>query len=124
MRDNFYLKIAKTLLDNRELATELAHVIYYALDSLDGQIRSILDFESRYSTEEEKTKIKELKEFWSNKYFLELCTYAGILNYNPRGCQGEETYKFIQDLTQNYPSGSKENFTQAEFNQLTQEDDD
>lgn len=121
MEDNFYLRVAKTLLDNRELANEIAKAIYYHFDSLDAQIKRILDEESRQSslTDEEKTKIDELQEFWSTKYFAELCTYAGMLNYNPRGCLGEETYKFIQDFTQDYPSSSQENFTQDEFNLLT-----
>jgi len=126
---NIHLEIAKALLDERQLAQNLSMAIYHALDALDAQLQrmvqeKIIECECDYSDEE----LQYIKLYCKDR-INKLMVLAGIYTFNPNGCSGEQTYKFIQEFTQvssvKTKTGNTEhaanfkNYTQGQFNSLT-----
>lgn len=125
MDNTLHLYIAKFLLENREVAKTLANIIDIALESMDAQIqrelqRYISIAESNGEDIHYQDDLLRLKKYWISKYNTDISAVAGVQDYNPHGCEGEQVYKFIQAFTAiavNFES----NYTQREFNALTEE---
>lgn len=127
--DNTHLQTAKFLLNNREVAKMLATAIDTALESLDAYIQREIDRHIEVCKANHQTGLETglfmLKAYWKDKYNVEISSVAGVSTYNPHGCEGEQVYKFIQEFTSTSLdiNNLTENYTQAEFNSLTEEDD-
>lgn len=126
--NNIHLEIASALLNERQLAFEISQAIYNALDSLDAQLMRIIQFEID-NAEYYDGDLQSIKSYIHERMH-KLQLFAGIYTFNPKGCSGEQIYKFIQELTQIHsvdttifgdPSVEADysNYTQAEFNALS-----
>lgn len=128
-KNNIHLEIAKNLLDERQLAENISRAIYYSLDALDAQLTRMVQQEinnCEYSDEDLHLILGYLHERMN-----ELMVLAGVYTFNPKGCSGEQTYKFIQEFTQVSSVETKvgdiahaihlTNYSQAEFNALTED---
>ena len=124
--DNHHLQIAKFLIENREVAKMLATAIDTALESMDAYIQREINrfLDVAYPNGRDQLyqdNLVKLERYWVHKYNTDISAVAGVQDYNPHGCEGEQIYKFIQaftDMRVNYES----NYTQAEFNKLDEED--
>ena len=122
--DNIHLQTAKFLLNNREVAKMLATAIDTALESMDAYIQREIDrylevAKSNYGDDLfYQLGLNSLKRYWIHKYNTDISSVAGVQDYNPHGCEGEQVYKFIQAFTAIKPD-FKGNYTQGEFNALT-----
>ena len=125
--ENIHLEIAENLLNERQLAENLSRAIYNALDALDAQLMRMV-----------KQEIDKAEYYDGDLYGIqsychermnELMVLAGVYTFNPNGCSGEQTYKFIQEFTQVSWIETKvgdiahashfNNYTQGQFNNLT-----
>lgn len=127
--DNIHLNIAEALLNERQLAQNISRAIYNALDALDAQLQRMIqnDYDECYYNEQELQTIR----LYFKERLNELRVLAGVYTFNPNGCSGEQTYKFIQEFTQVSSVETKvgdiahashfTNYSQGEFNALTDE---
>lgn len=125
--ENIHLEIAENLLNERQLAENISRAIYNALDALDAQLMRMV-----------KQEIDKAEYYDGDLYGIqsychermnELMVLAGVYTFNPNGCSGEQTYKFIQEFTQVSWVETKvgdiahashfNNYTQGQFNNLT-----
>lgn len=127
--DNIHLEIADALLQERQLAENLSKAIYNALDALDAQLQRMVQKEiddcDYYDGDLHSIQL------YCHERVNELMMLAGVYTYNPYGCSGEQTYKFIQEFTQiswvETKLGDLENayhynnYTQGQFNSLTED---
>ena len=125
--ENIHLEIAENLLNERQLAENISRAIYNALDALDAQLQRIVQNEINecdyYDGELQSIKL------YCKERINELMVLAGVYTFNPNGCSGEQTYKFIQEFTQISWVETKlgdiahashfNNYTQGQFNNLT-----
>lgn len=127
--NNIHLEIANALLNERQLAQNLCMAIYNSLDALDAQLNQIIKREidqAEYSDEELRGILGYCQERMN-----QLKVLAGVYTFNPNGCTGEQTYKFIQEFTQIksvkndpgnlYLTSNFTNYSQGQFNALTDE---
>ena len=131
-QNNIHLEIANALLNERQLANEISQALYNALESLDAHLMRIIQFEID-NAEYYDGDLQSIKSYIHERIH-KLQVFAGIYDFNPKGCTGEQTYKFIQQITQihsvdtdpidNILDADYNNYTQAEFNALTEEDDE
>ena len=124
MEGNIHLEIAKFLLENREVAKMLATAIDSALESMDAYIQRELDRRLKVAKPNGRDihfqeDLIKLKKYWQNKYQYDISIAAGVYDYNPAGCEGEQIYKFIQEFTATV-CNTENTYTQAEFNELTE----
>ena len=128
-KENIHLEIAKNLLNERQLAENISRAIYNSLESLDAQLQRMIQEEiNEYGGEGELETIK----LYCKERINELKVLAGIYTFNPKGCSGEQTYKFIQEFTQISWVENKigdlahashfNNFTEGQFLSLIDED--
>lgn len=124
-KNNIHLKIANALLEERELANGICNAIYYALDALDAQLMRDLTIKiqnAEYSDED----LCSIRSYIHSR-MESVAKLLGVLDYNPNGCTGEQTYKFIQDFTQvtsvksDFSEIEISNYSQGEFNALTED---
>ncbi len=127
--ENIHLEIAENLLNERQLAENLNMAIYNSLDALDAQLQRII-----------QKKINECEYYDGDLQFIklycqerikELMALAGVYTFNPNGCSGEQTYKFIQEFTQVSSVETKvgniaqaihmDNYTDEQFMTLTKD---
>jgi len=125
--ENIHLEIAENLLNERQLAENISRAIYNALDALDAQLQRMIQNEINECDyyDEELQSIK----LYCKERINELMVLAGVYTFNPNGCSGEQTYKFIQEFTQVSWVETKvgdiahashfNNYTQGQFNNLT-----
>jgi hypothetical protein len=125
--ENIHLEIAENLLNERQLAENISRAIYNALDALDAQLQRMIQNEINecdyYDGELQAIKL------YCKERINELMVLAGVYTFNPNGCSGEQTYKFIQEFTQVSWVETKvgdiahashfNNYTQGQFNNLT-----
>jgi hypothetical protein len=125
--ENIHLEIAENLLNERQLAENISRAIYNALDALDAQLQHMIQNEINecdyYDGELQSIKL------YCKERINELMVLAGVYTFNPNGCSGEQTYKFIQEFTQVSGVETKvgdiahashfNNYTQGQFNNLT-----
>ena len=125
--ENIHLEIAENLLNERQLAENISRAIYNALDALDAQLQRIVQNEINecdyYDGELQSIKL------YCKERINELMVLAGVYTFNPNGCSGEQTYKFIQEFTQVSWVETKvgdiahashfNNYTDGQFNNLT-----
>ena len=125
--NNIHLEIAENLLNERQLAQNISRAIYNALDSLDAQLQRMIQREidecDYYDGELQSIKL------YCQERMNQLKVLAGVYTFNPNGCSGEQTYKFIQEFTQVSWVETKvgdiahashfNNYTQGQFNNLT-----
>ena len=126
-KENIHLEIAEALLNERELAKNISIAIYNALDALDAQLMRMVKLEI------DKAEYYEGYLYGIQSYcherMNELMVLAGVYTFNPNGCSGEQTYKFIQEFTQVSWVETKvgdiahashfNNYTDGQFNNLT-----
>lgn len=127
--DNIHLEIAENFLNERQLAENISMAIYNALDALDAQLQRMVQNEINqcdyYDGELQAIKL------YCKERMNELMVLAGVYTFNPNGCSGEQTYKFIQEFTQVSWVETKvgdiahashfNNYTQGQFNALTED---
>lgn len=127
MEENLHLEIADALLQERQLAQNICRAIYNALDALDAQLQRMV------KQEIDKSEYYDGDLYGIQSYcherMNEIMVLAGVFTFNPNGCSGEQTYKFIQEFTQVSWVETKigdighvfhfNNYTQGEFNALT-----
>lgn len=128
--NNIHLEIANALLDERQLAQNICMAIYNSLDALDAQLMRIIQFEID-NAEYYDGELQAIKSYVHERMH-KMQVFAGVYTFNPNGCTGEQTYKFIQEFTQIYsvntdPIGNImesdfSSYTQVQFNALTDED--
>ena len=125
--ENIHLEIAENLLNERQLAENISRAIYNSLDALDAQLQRMIQNEINecdyYDGELQAIKL------YCKERINELMVLAGVYTFNPNGCSGEQTYKFIQEFTQVSWVETKvgdithashfNNYTQGQFNNLT-----
>lgn len=125
--ENIHLEIANALLNERQLAQNISMAIYNSLDALDAQLQRMIQKEINecdyYDGELQSIKL------YCKERVNELMVLAGVYTFNPNGCSGEQTYKFIQEFTQVSSVETKvgdiahashfTNYSQGEFNALT-----
>lgn len=125
--ENIHLEIAENLLNERQLAENISRAIYNSLDALDAQLQRMIQNEINecdyYDGELQSIKL------YCKERINELMVLAGVYTFNPNGCSGEQTYKFIQEFTQVSWVETKvgdiahashfNNYTQGQFNNLT-----
>ena len=125
--ENIQLEIAENLLNERQLAENISRAIYNSLDALDAQLQRMIQNEINecdyYDGELQSIKL------YCKERINELMVLAGVYTFNPNGCSGEQTYKFIQEFTQVSWVETKvgdiahashfNNYTQGQFNNLT-----
>ena len=125
--ENIHLEIANALLNERQLAENISRAIYNSLDALDAQLQRMIQNEINecdyYDGELQSIKL------YCKERINELMVLAGVFTFNPNGCSGEQTYKFIQEFTQVSWVETKvgdiahashfNNYTQGQFNNLT-----
>jgi hypothetical protein len=127
--ENIHLEIAENLLNERQLAENISRAIYNSLDALDAQLQRMIQNEidkAEYCDED----LHEIQSYCHER-MKELTVLAGVFTFNPNGCSGEQTYKFIQEFTQVSWVETKEddediahvfhfnNYTQEQFNAIT-----
>jgi len=125
--ENIHLEIADALLQERQLAQNLSIAIYNALDALDAQLQRIVQHQIE-SAEYYDGDLHAIQSYCHER-MNELMVLAGVYTFNPNGCSGEQTYKFIQEFTQVSWVETKvgdiahtshfNNYTQGQFNNLT-----
>lgn len=125
--ENIHLEIAEALLNERGLAKNISRAIYNALDALDAQLLRIVQNEID-KAEYYDGDLQSIKSYCHER-MNEIMVLAGVYIFNPDGCQGEQTYKFIQEFTQVSWVETKvgdiahashfNNYTQGQFNNLT-----
>jgi hypothetical protein len=125
--ENIHLEIAENLLNERQLAENISRAIYNSLDALDAQLQRIVKQEIDKS-EYYNGDLHEIQSYVHER-MNELMVLAGVFTFNPNGCSGEQTYKFIQEFTQVSWVETKvgdiahashfNNYTQGQFNNLT-----
>ena len=129
-KENIHLEIAEALLNERELAKNISRAIYNALDALDAQLMRMVKLEI------DKAEYYDGDLYGIQSYcherMNELMVLAGVYTFNPNGCTGEQTYKFIQEFTQIksvvndpgnlYLTSNFTNYSQGQFNALTDDD--
>lgn len=129
--NNIHLEIANALLDERQLAQNICMAIYNSLDALDAQINRIIQHEIEHA-EYYDGDLRTIQSYIHER-MNKLMVFSGVYTFNPNGCSGEQTYKFIQEFTQIHSVDTNivgdlmrdsdfSNYTQAEFNSLTDED--
>ena len=125
--ENIHLEIAENLLNERQLAENISRAIYNSLDALDAQLQRMIQNEINecdyYDGELQSIKL------YCKERINELMVLAGVYTFNPNGCSGEQTYKFIQEFTQVSWVETKvgdiahashfNNYTDGQFNNLT-----
>ena len=125
--ENIHLEIAENLLNERQLAENISRAIYNSLDALDAQLQRMIQNEINecdyYYGELQSIKL------YCKERINELMVLAGVYTFNPNGCSGEQTYKFIQEFTQVSWVETKvgdiahashfNNYTDGQFNNLT-----
>ena len=125
--ENIHLEIAENLLNERQLAENISRAIHNSLDALDAQLQRMIQNEINecdyYDGELQAIKL------YCKERINELMVLAGVYTFNPNGCSGEQTYKFIQEFTQVSWVETKvgdiahashfNNYTQGQFNNLT-----
>lgn len=128
--NNIHLEIANALLDERELAKNISRAIYNSLDALGAQLNQIIKRE----IDQAEYYDGELRGIlgYCQERMNQLKVLAGVYNFNPNGCTGEQTYKFIQEFTQIksvvndpgnlYLTSNFTNYSQGQFNALTDDD--
>lgn len=98
-KENIHLEIAKNLLNERQLAENISRAIYNSLDSLDAQLQRMIQEEINEYGGTYEVELETIKLYCKER-INELKVLAGIYTFNPKGCSGEQTYKFIQEFTQ------------------------
>lgn len=98
-KENIHLEIAKNLLNERQLAENISRAIYNSLDSLDAQLQRMIQEEINEYGGIYEGDLETIKLYCKER-INELKVLAGIYTFNPKGCSGEQTYKFIQEFTQ------------------------
>ena len=98
-KENIHLEIAKNLLNERQLAENISRAIYNSLDSLDAQLQRMIQEEINEYGGVYEGELETIKLYCKER-INELKVLAGIYTFNPKGCSGEQTYKFIQEFTQ------------------------
>lgn len=98
-KENIHLEIAKNLLNERQLAENISRAIYNSLDSLDAQLQRMIQEEINEYGGIYEGELETIKLYCKER-INELKVLAGIYTFNPKGCSGEQTYKFIQEFTQ------------------------
>ena len=127
MEGNIHLEIAEALLNERELAKNLSRAIYNSLDALGAQLNQMIKQEIDHA-EYYDGELRGILGYCQER-MNELRVLAGVYTFNPNGCTGEQTYKFIQEFTQVSWVETKvgdiahashfNNYTQGQFNNLT-----
>lgn len=123
--NNFYLHMAKFLLENKEVAKTLATAIDVALESLDAHILRELD---RYldvapnngKSLEYKDNLIKLKNYWISKYLHEISWAAGIRTYHPSVSSVSNLEGFIKEFTC-ISTDVTNNYLPSEWDQLLSE---
>jgi len=125
--ENIHLEIAENLLNERQLAENISRAIYNALDALDAQLQRMIQNEIN-ECDYYEGELQSIKLYCKER-INELMVLAGVYTFNPNGCSGEQTYKFIQEFTQVSWVETKvgdiehashfNNYTQGQFNNLT-----
>ena len=127
MEGNIHLEIAEALLNERELAKNISRAIYNSLDALGAQLNQMIKQEIDHA-EYYDGELRGILGYCQER-MNELRVLAGVYTFNPNGCSGEQTYKFIQEFTQVSWVETKvgdiahashfNNYTQGQFNSLT-----
>ena len=127
MEGNIHLEIAEALLNERELAKNISRAIYNSLDALGAQLNQMIKQEIDHA-EYYDGELRGILGYCQER-MNELRVLAGVYTFNPNGCSGEQTYKFIQEFTQVSWVETKvgdiahashfNNYTQGQFNNLT-----
>ena len=127
MEGNIHLEIAEALLNERELAKNISRAIYNSLDALGAQLNQMIKQEIDHA-EYYDGELRGILGYCQER-MNELRVLAGVYTFNPNGCSGEQTYKFIQEFTQVSWVETKvgdiahashfNNFTDGQFNNLT-----
>ena len=127
MEGNIHLEIAEALLNERELAKNISRAIYNSLDALGAQLNQMIKQEIDHA-EYYDGELRGILGYCQER-MNELMVLAGVYTFNPNGCSGEQTYKFIQEFTQVSWVETKvgdiahashfNNYTQGQFNKLT-----
>ena len=125
--ENIHLEIAENLLNERQLAENISRAIYNSLDALDAQLQRMVQNEIN-DCDYYEGELQSIKLYCKER-INELMVLAGVYTFNPNGCSGEQTYKFIQEFTQVSWVETKvgdiahashfNNYTQGQFNNLT-----
>ena len=125
--ENIHLEIAENLLNERQLAENISRAIYNSLDALDAQLQRMIQNEIN-ECDYYEGELQSIKLYCKER-INELMVLAGVYTFNPNGCSGEQTYKFIQEFTQVSWVETKvgdiahashfNNFTDGQFNNLT-----
>ena len=125
--ENIHLEIAENLLNERQLAENISRAIYNSLDALDAQLQRMIQREI-YECDYYDGELQSIK-LYCHERMNELMVLAGVYTFNPKGCSGEQTYKFIQEFTQVSWVETKvgdiahashfNNYTDGQFNNLT-----
>jgi len=125
--ENIHLEIAENLLNERQLAENISRAIYNSLDALDAQLQRMIQNEIN-ECDYYEGELQSIKLYCKER-INELMVLAGVYTFNPNGCSGEQTYKFIQEFTQVSWVETKvgdiahashfNNYTQGQFNNLT-----
>ena len=126
-KENIHLEIAEALLNERELAKNISRAIYNSLDALGAQLNQMIKQEIDHA-EYYDGELRGILGYCQER-MNELRVLAGVYTFNPNGCSGEQTYKFIQEFTQVSWVETKvgdiahashfNNYTQGQFNNLT-----
>lgn len=125
--ENIHLEIAENLLNERQLAENISRAIYNSLDALDAQLQRMIQNEIN-ECDYYEGELQSIKLYCKER-INELMVLAGVYTFNPNGCSGEQTYKFIQEFTQVSWVETKvgdiahashfNNYTDGQFNNLT-----
>ena len=125
--ENIHLEIAENLLNERQLAKNISRAIYNSLDALGAQLNQMIKQEIDHA-EYYDGELRGILGYCQER-MNELRVLAGVYTFNPNGCSGEQTYKFIQEFTQVSWVETKvgdiahashfNNYTQGQFNNLT-----
>ena len=125
--ENIHLEIAENLLNERQLAENISRAIYNSLDALDAQLQRMIQNKIN-ECDYYEGELQSIKLYCKER-INELMVLAGVYTFNPNGCSGEQTYKFIQEFTQVSWVETKvgdiahashfNNYTQGQFNNLT-----
>jgi len=128
-KENIHLEIADALLQEKQLAQNICRAIYNSLDALDAQLQRLIQEEINHA-EYYDGGLQAIK-LYCRERLNELMVLAGVYTYNSNGCDGEQTYKFIQEFTQVSWVETKvgdiahashfNNYTQGQFNALTED---
>lgn len=123
--NNLHLEIAQALLNERGLATNICRSFHYAIDSLDAKLMKDL-LQEIQNAKYYNGDLRAVRSYVHER-LKAVAKLLGVFDYNPDGCTGEQTYKFIQNFTQisliktDSPSDTWfYQYTQEEFNNLTE----